>query len=291
MNKFLKGVLNIFMALVAFFASILLQGVLILPVMFYYMSSLKAMGKLENGAGFVELLKGITKLSDLAVWVTVAWGILGIFVFLLWYKRVTKEENKIRFFTGFSGYTVIGFVFITIGAQLFINYACEILEGVFSNVFSQYESLMDMSGLSTVGTIVMLVYGIFIAPIHEEILFRGVIMHYSKKAVPFVIANFIQALLFGIMHMNIVQSTYAFLVGLILGYVFEKSKNLTSTIVIHIMFNIMGSFPIIKTLPGNPLLGNIIVSVVGLMVLVVGIVFYNYYIKERGLIISGKRYD
>ena len=67
MNKFLKGVLNIFMALVAFFASILLQGVLILPVMFYYMSSLKAMGKLENGAGFVELLKGITKLSDLAV--------------------------------------------------------------------------------------------------------------------------------------------------------------------------------------------------------------------------------
>lgn len=283
--KFLRSLGNIGMGILAMLLSILLQFILYIPVYLYYTTYLNIKGIAAN-ADFLTLINNIVSSMfsmNLVVYATVIWGIAGIFVFSLWYKRISSNTPKASFKRDLSGYTVSGLILISIGAQLFVNYICNILSTYFVDEFDQFSKLFDFSTLSYKATIIMLIYGIFIAPIHEEFLFRGVIFHYMRKGCPFILANILQALLFGILHMNLVQGTYAFLVGLLLGYIFSRAKNLTTTIVIHVTFNIIGSFPILKVLPGNKLTLNLLVSLIGVIVLVIGCVLYNYYIRERDL--------
>ena len=56
-----------------------------------------------------------------------------------------------------------------------------------------------------------------------------------------------QALMFGFFHMNLVQGIYTFALGLLLGYLVEKTGNLLVPIVLHILYNsvsgVLGIFP------------------------------------------------
>ena len=283
--KFLRRLGNVAMGFVALILSVLLQAILYIPVYIYYItySNIKGAANNEDMLSIIEnMLRSIVNM-DLIVYSTVAWGICGIFVFYLWYKRVTSTTPKVSFKRDISAYTIFGILLIALGSQLFVNYICNILSTVFTDEFNYFANLFDTSTLSVLATYILLFYGIFIAPIHEEILFRGVIFHYMQKGCPFLIANILQAALFGLLHMNIVQGTYAFLIGLLLGYIYKRSRNLTATIIIHLVFNIIGSFPILKMLPENNISLNLTAAFVGLVVVTLGCVLYNYYIKERDL--------
>ena len=288
--KFLRSLGNIGMGILAMIVSVLLQLILFVPVYIYYTTIIGIHGSVTN-VDFLTLLDQIAKSifsMDLTVYATIIWGICGIFVFSLWYRRISSTTPKVSFGRDISGYTIFGIILISIGAQLLVNYLCNILSTYFVQEFDKFTGLFDMSSLSTVASIIMLLYAIFIAPIHEEILFRGVILHYMRKGCPFILANILQAALFGLLHMNLVQGTYAFLVGLLLGYVFKRSKNLTATIIIHILFNLIGSFPILKELPGNAISLNLVAAAIGAVVLTIGCIVYNYYIKERDLRLTFK---
>jgi membrane protease YdiL (CAAX protease family) len=82
-----------------------------------------------------------------------------------------------------------------------------------------------------------------LAPLLEEVLFRGAIqgylMRHFKK--PWV-AIIISALIFGIYHMNPVQVVYATLLGIVLGWIYYRTGNLLSVIVGHILNNSMATF-------------------------------------------------
>lgn len=98
----------------------------------------------------------------------------------------------------------------------------------------------------------------FIAPVIEEILFRGTVFRILKRYLPLLWANLIQALLFAISHNNIVQGIYVFLLGLIVGYVYTKYETVFATILIHMSYNIIGYlFPKILTIYLLPQINNI----------------------------------
>ena len=90
------------------------------------------------------------------------------------------------------------------------------------------------SALGSSNTISMFLYIAIFAPILEEIFFRGLILRnllpYGKK---FAIVG--SSFLFGILHGNLLQSPYAFLVGLVLGYT-AVEFGLVWSILLH-MFN------------------------------------------------------
>lgn len=66
----------------------------------------------------------------------------------------------------------------------------------------------------------MVVYVILAAPMIEELVFRVLFLQIFAKFLPFWIANLLQAILFGIYHMGLVQGLYAFLIGTAIGAVF-----------------------------------------------------------------------
>lgn len=75
------------------------------------------------------------------------------------------------------------------------------------------------------------------APILEEILFRGVIFESCAERWGKGVGLVVSALLFGVIHIIPVQVINAFVVGLILGYVYLRTRSLVSVIIIHAFNN------------------------------------------------------
>jgi membrane protease YdiL (CAAX protease family) len=78
---------------------------------------------------------------------------------------------------------------------------------------------------------------IFFAPIAEEFCFRGLALKTLLRNFPFWTANIIQAALFGIIHFIPLQIGYAFLSGLLFGWIVRRTGRLRAAITAHIVFN------------------------------------------------------
>ncbi|MCQ2494598.1 MAG: CPBP family intramembrane metalloprotease [Lachnospiraceae bacterium] len=75
-----------------------------------------------------------------------------------------------------------------------------------------------------------------IAPILEEFLFRKLIIDKLSRFGEGV-AILVSAVMFGLYHGNIVQLIYAAMLGLVLGYVYSKTRKIHYTIIIHMLIN------------------------------------------------------
>ena len=110
---------------------------------------------------------------------------------------------------------------------------------------NQYSELME--SLLGGNVWLSLLVTVILAPIAEEFLFRGITMKKAQKIMPFMAANVLQALLFGIYHMNWIQGVYAFALGLILGYTAEYFHSIWASILLHAFVN--GSAEVLSVLP------------------------------------------
>lgn len=89
-------------------------------------------------------------------------------------------------------------------------------------------------------TLIMVISNMLVAPIVEEVIFRGLIFTRMNKAVPTVWAVIISSLVFGIAHGQIVWMAYAFLLGTLCAVMFVKTGSLLASIWLHMVFNICG---------------------------------------------------
>ena len=78
----------------------------------------------------------------------------------------------------------------------------------------------------------------FLAPLLEEVLFRGAIqgalMRLFGRPWPAII---VAALVFGVFHLNPVQIVYATLLGIVFGWIYYRTGSLLSVIVGHVLNN------------------------------------------------------
>lgn len=106
-------------------------------------------------------------------------------------------------------------------------------------VSNSYNSLMNVAVTGN-WLQVLLITGV-ITPVVEELIFRYGITKIIKQnkffKKPDVSSIYISAFVFGLVHFNIIQSTYAFIFGIILAYVYIKTDNLLPSILIHIGVN------------------------------------------------------
>lgn len=77
------------------------------------------------------------------------------------------------------------------------------------------------------------------APLGEEFLFRRLIIDRTRRygELPAVLLS---AAMFGAFHLNLYQFFYAFLIGLVFGYVYVKTSRLRYTIALHAAVNFLG---------------------------------------------------
>lgn len=78
------------------------------------------------------------------------------------------------------------------------------------------------------------------APIVEEVVFRGLMYGRLKKGMPAVVAAILASLCFGAAHGTIIWAGYAFILGMICIWTYERYQSLTANILLHMSFNLAG---------------------------------------------------
>ena len=125
-----------------------------------------------------------------------------------------------------------------------LGLCCFLLE----SVFEQYVTLPDWDLVGYDGVMQMMFNPIglisvcLLAPLIEEALFRGAIERILlKKGFKPWFAIIFSALLFGIIHLNLVQGVPAFLFGIVLGWVYYRTRSIWPGVLIHFIINTLAS--------------------------------------------------
>lgn len=222
-----KRILNIFLGIIPVGVYILLQ----FPAAFWG-SILMAVLEPDKFSGFLE--------NDLDFLVNILFiqGLIGYMVFGLWYMGVFKNEEKTPLSQLFSVKRAVLCFIMAVCYQVAITFLVALAASFFPQQVEEYSE--KMQEFSSSGTPAYYLYSIIVAPIAEEMVFRGVSLNHLKRAMPFWLANILQAVLFGVLHMDIVQGTYAFAMGIVLGLMFKKYNSLYASIFLHICINLTG---------------------------------------------------
>ncbi len=142
-------------------------------------------------------------------------------------------------------------------AILAVFLGCQMAATIGSTVLELILNLFGLSAMTAVesaspsmDTLSMFLYVAVVAPVSEELLFRGLIqrlmMPHGKK-----LAIFCSAFLFGIFHGNLIQTPYAFLVGLVLGYV-AAEYSIAWAMLLHLINNMFLGDTLMRITSGLP---------------------------------------
>ncbi len=130
---------------------------------------------------------------------------------------------------------------------------------------------------------IMILFLIVFIPIMEEIVFRGLILNEIINSTKnYRLAIVFQAVLFGIFHGNIVQGIYAFILGIVLGSIAYIFNSIYLSIIMHCIFNLMGSIVIVKisNITNSVFINNIFVIILFIIQLICLKIAISFFYKE-----------
>jgi hypothetical protein len=170
--------------------------------------------------------------------------ILGLLVLIpfLWYILVNKYKikeilSKIKLTTeNIDNAFLWGFL-----AAILIFVVFFVIEFVLITIGVNPDELGNIQDLEYLFSPVSLFLLIAIQPVAEEIFFRGFLFDKIESFAGGNVAIFITAFLFGIAHMSyqkLYPVVFPMIMGVFLGYIVVKTKNLYAAITAHIIFNI-----------------------------------------------------
>jgi membrane protease YdiL (CAAX protease family) len=92
-------------------------------------------------------------------------------------------------------------------------------------------------GLDDLGLPGMLLLAAVLAPLAEEVAFRGVLFSWFRRRLSFLLAAVLQALPFGLLHIQLEHVLYATLLGVMLALARERGRSLWVPVAIHVVIN------------------------------------------------------
>lgn len=149
--------------------------------------------------------------------------------------------------------------------------------------FSQSLSEMANDGIYSVISIII------IAPLTEEIIFRGIILEGFLSRYSSVKAVIWSSIIFAVFHLNPLQFVTAFAVGVFLGYIYFKTRSLIPCILAHAFYNslVYGANLVSRTEPAKDTLNSgpefqpLWFDMIGLILIITGLLFLTRYFKRK----------
>lgn len=119
-----------------------------------------------------------------------------------------------------------------------------------------HQELVELFALSDSPLFIVTVvfFGVIVAPITEEFIFRAALYRFLKGRVGRLVAISLSAFVFAWVHYNVMSFLPLFVLGLLLARAYERTGNVTTNIVFHALFNANTLF-ILLVNPKLPLLG------------------------------------
>ena len=219
------------------------------------------------------------------------WGyllsiLIGALLLLMWQGKrfftetlwVTGKPMKVGRFFALTA--------VFLGAQLVYSLMTQLLTML---LMPMGLSVGEVAGSANISTenFSMFLYVCIAAPITEEILFRGLVL---RKLMPYGkgFAIIMSALAFGLFHGDLLQIPYAFMVGIIMGFV-AVEYNILWAMVLHMINNLVlvDTIPrLISLLPdqvGTSIFGGIILfcGIAAVVILMLKREKISYYFGEH----------
>ena len=93
------------------------------------------------------------------------------------------------------------------------------------------------AGMLDPGTTALVAHVMILAPVAEEVAFRGIIYRHLRQFMLPLMATVSSALVFALMHGNLSQAMWAMVLGLVAAFAYEQTRSLVTPILIHTLFN------------------------------------------------------
>lgn len=198
---------------------------------------------------WVLLQASVLLLPDASGWGHLLALALSFFCYTRWktpaeFQQMLEQKEKTMTVSSF-----LGLACLVIGCQL-VAQLCDLLLKLLSDVLDR--PVTELVGQMPVNALppAMFLYTCVLGPVAEELLFRGIVLRtlapYGKK-----LAIVVSALLFGLFHGNLLQTPYAFVLGLVLGYVALQYR-LVWAMLLHVGNNLLFACLLPRALAGLP---------------------------------------
>lgn len=142
-----------------------------------------------------------------------------------------RKTNPLRAF----GYILLGYI-----TFLAINISIKLIQLFFDIElpgFGEQVNKIDLFGTGTFNLIISIFTLTILAPIVEEIFFRGFIQEQLQKITSAKFAIIIQALIFAFAHLEFKVIIPLTIIGAIMGIVYHKTNSIYPTIIFHSINN------------------------------------------------------
>lgn len=211
---------------VTFVVNLLARGIIM--IWFHTMYGTNAGGGASYLEAFSMIISGISSVALIGVagWI---------------YRRECKRRNygisapgkkKNRRF-GVSGY-IAGIILMICASQLVNDL---ITYSKLDQLFPYYSTEISQEIYAKQSLWVMIIAVVILAPIAEELIFRGLIFKRMNDYMSAVWAILLSSVLFGVFHENMVQFVYASILGLLFGLLMHTSGSVKMAIAGHMAAN------------------------------------------------------
>lgn len=160
------------------------------------------------------------------------------FIFIYGYKKSHQKFSRVFALKGFNPLLLIPILLMLPAMQYLVGFLnikiesilpappwfWELFERIFNNHFGFWGAALKV---------------VVFAPIVEEILFRGIIMHGLMRNYRSWYAILLSGILFSAYHLNPWQMSYTFFLGLLLGWIMVKTRSLPFAILVHALNNLL----------------------------------------------------
>lgn len=159
------------------------------------------------------------------------------------------------------------------GLQFVASLLTDPLESLLHNQGYALENAANAAAGTEPLTFLMLLYSVLLAPLFEEILFRGLLFNQLRRYGR-CFAILITALLFGLMHTNVLQFIAAVLLGLLLAWI-RECYGLPYAILLHISNNALAIL-------FNNFHSSTLVGMASLLIMLLGLIALLHTLRRHG---------
>lgn len=134
---------------------------------------------------------------------------------------------------------LMGSMLSCVSLFLFVTYAINTAQLVYYLRTKEFYSFSTVEEFHLLGFTMALIINALLPALLEEILYRGLYRDAFRNHNKFI-AIFIPSLVFASLHANIIPMSNAFLLGMLLMILYQRSGSLKLVIILHAVYNILG---------------------------------------------------
>lgn len=215
---------------------------------------------------FFSVIGSAFNFSEAAINLTIQ---LGLMIEVILIAKAVKKEYGINIkehlnFKLLKFSKLYLFIILAIAIEMWLIQ----LEAIVKNQAGAVNSAINSYDNATI--MILYLFGVFVAPVTEEILCRLIMIESCKKEVGVVFSIVLSSLIFSLLHLRgLFPTIHIFTTSLLLGYVYVITNNLAYTIIIHsttntllIVLDLLHEFgiPVYKIINGETMINGYILA-------------------------------